>query len=291
MITVFTPTYNRVSLLPRLYETLVYQTNKNFEWVVVDDGSSDGTDKLIQGYINDAPFAIHYYKQENAGKHVAINRGVQLATRPYFFIVDSDDYLPAASIQNLTVLIAAAQELPDCGGVSGTMLTPDLKNVGTDSFNPVFATSIDIRYKHKIKGDLAEVFKTAVLKEFPFPEIAGEKFCPEIVVWHRIAKKYKLYFTDMPLYIADYQIGGLTNGIVKIRMKSPRATMMAYSELITHNISLFQKQRAAINFWRFAFNSNMSFQEKSSMLPAFWSIIGLPLGFVMHQRDVKNIGS
>ncbi len=289
MITVFTPTYNRAALLPRLYESLLTQTSTDFEWVVVDDGSSDHTATLIQGYMNDARLAIHYHKQENAGKHVAINTGVQLATRPYFFIVDSDDYLPATSIEKLQELITEAQDLPDCGGVSGTMLTPNLNSVGTDSFQPIYTNAIDIRYIHHIKGDLAEVFKTAVLKEFPFPQISGETFCPEIVVWHRIAKIYKLYYTDMPLYIRDYQKDGLTGNIVKIRMNSPKATMIAYSELITHKIPFTQKQRAAINFWRFAFNSDIPFNQKFVKVPFVFNIVGLPLGLLMHKRDVNNI--
>ena len=138
MITIFTPTYNRAALLPRLYNSLLAQNHKDFEWIVVDDGSSDGTKKLIQTYINDAQLSIQYHKQENAGKHVAINTGVKLATRPYFFIVDSDDFLPASSIKDVTALINTAREFPDCGGVSGLMLSPDLKSVGTGSFEPVW---------------------------------------------------------------------------------------------------------------------------------------------------------
>jgi len=288
MISVFTPTYNRKPLLSRLYQSLLAQTNQNFEWIVVDDGSTDGTDLLIQGFLAENKLTIKYFKQENSGKHYAINRGVSLATAPYFFIVDSDDVLPADSVQTVLDLIDEAKDLEQLGGVSGTCLTPDLEKVGNNSFEPIFTDSITIRNRYNVQGDLAEVFKTAVLKEFPFPEINGERFCPEVLVWNRIAKKYKLYYTDKPIYIAEYQPDGLTAKIVKIRMNAPVATMLTYSELASSNISLRQKLKANINFWRFAFNSHQSFTTKWNQVNPGLSVIGLPLGYLMYKRDLKK---
>lgn len=291
VITIFTPTYNRVELLPRLYASLLEQNNASFEWVIVDDGSTDDTENLIENFKKENKIKIKYFKQQNHGKHYAINKGVQLASGDYFFIVDSDDMLPRDSIQNIFDIIEQTQNLENLGGVSGTCMTPDLVKVGNNSFESVFANSIDIRNKYNIKGDLAEVFKTDVLREFPFPEISGEKFCPEVLVWNRIARKYKLYYTDIPIYIAEYQPDGLTAKIVKIRMKAPIATMLTYSELAKAAIPLSQKVRATINFWRFAFNSNTTFASKFKKVNPIFSMIGLPLGFAMYKRDVKQFGS
>lgn len=291
MITIFTPTYNRAELLPRLYKSLLEQNNKNFEWVIVDDGSTDATAMKIATFTQENKITIKYHKQQNSGKHVAINKGVQLASGSFFFIVDSDDLLPKDSIETVFNIIKETERFQMVGGISGTCLTPDLVKVGNNTFEPIFANSIDIRNKYNIKGDLAEVFKTDVLKEFPFPEIPEEKFCPEVLVWNRIAKKYKLYYTDNPIYIAEYQPDGLTAKIVKIRMKAPVATMLTYSELADAAIPITQKIRATINFWRFAFNSNTSFTSKFNKVNPFFSLIGLPFGFLMHRKDVKQFGS
>ena len=100
-ITVFTPTYNRAHLLPRLYKSLCAQTCKDFEWVIVDDGSVDDTKSIIDGFINDNSITIRYFCQENGGKHRAINRGVKEAKGNLFFIADSDDTLPEKSIETV----------------------------------------------------------------------------------------------------------------------------------------------------------------------------------------------
>src|SRR5690606_33212913 len=108
------------------------------------------------------------------------------------------------------------------GGVCGAKFNFEGKNVSEELPNgTLISNSIDIRYKHNLKGDLAEVFLTKVLKEFPFPEIENEKFCPEILVWNRIAQKYDLFFFKEPIYFCEYLPDGLTAKIVKIRMKSP----------------------------------------------------------------------
>lgn len=93
MITIFTPTYNRAYTLPKLFESLQAQTSNNFEWLIVDDGSSDDTRELVEHFITKADFKITYIYQENQGKHVAINTALDKASNLYFFTVDSDDYL------------------------------------------------------------------------------------------------------------------------------------------------------------------------------------------------------
>ena len=93
MITVFTPTYNRGYIIEKLYNSLVSQNYNEFEWLIVDDGSTDQTQELISNFITKGFIDIRYFKQENGGKHRAINKGVKLAKGELFFIVDSDDYL------------------------------------------------------------------------------------------------------------------------------------------------------------------------------------------------------
>lgn len=93
MLTIFTPTYNRAHLLPNLYQSLLNQKRVDFEWLIVDDGSTDGTEELVNQWIEEAVLTIRYFRKENSGKHTAINKGVQLAKGELFLIVDSDDVL------------------------------------------------------------------------------------------------------------------------------------------------------------------------------------------------------
>lgn len=99
LTTIFTPTYNRASYLNILFESLQRQTNKNFEWILIDDGSTDDTEKVAEEIKKQANFPFYYFKKENGGKHTAINYGTKYANGEMFFIVDGDDYLGNNAIQ------------------------------------------------------------------------------------------------------------------------------------------------------------------------------------------------
>ena len=297
-ITVFTPAYNRGHLLHRVYESLCKQTFRDFEWVVVDDGSTDDTRSVVEKFRDESlewrdssevesiknevqnygtteelitlhsqtdstlytlnsklkPFPIRYYYQENGGKHRAINRGVKEAQGELFFIVDSDDMLPPEALETVAKVYEDIKDDERFAGVCGLDGTFEGKVIGSGLPQEVMDTpSVDIRFKYGVTGDMKEVFRTAVLKEFPFPEIEGERFCPEMLLWNRIATKYKLRYFNQIIYLAEYQEDGISAGIVKARMTSPIAAMMTYAELNGYDIPFVSKVKAAINYWRFRF--------------------------------------
>lgn len=287
MITVFTPTYNRANLLPRVYKSLLRQTNKNFEWVIVDDGSSDGTEAFINQCILENKIAITYYLQVNKGKHYAINKGLSFAKGILFFIVDSDDFLPADALELVINQYEKVKEDHSIAAVAGRRMYDSGEIVGSSNFDKLLSNSIDIRYKYDVTGDLVEVFRTDVLKQFQFPEIENEKFCAETLVWNRIAQKYKILFFNKGIYTTEYLPGGLTSNIVKIRMKSPLGAMLCYSELEGYSIPFAQKIKANINFWRFSFNSNKGIREKKGSVNSINSALGFPIGFFMYLNDLR----
>lgn len=150
---------------------------------------------------------------------------------------------------------------------------------------------MDIRYKYHVTGDLKEVFRTEILKKYSFPEVAGEKFCPEQVVWFRIAQRYKLLYFNDPIYIADYQAGGITASIVRARMNSPIASMMCYAEITRYNVPIKEKVKAAINFFRFknclkrdSLKGNKELIYDLSFL-WYWA---KPFGFLLHLNDLRK---
>lgn len=286
LITVFTPTYNRAHLLGRLYESLCAQSFTDFEWVIVDDGSTDGTASLVQGFIAERRIDIKYLSQANGGKHRAINHGVGQARGELFFIVDSDDSLPADSLQRIADEWAAVSDTA-VGGVAGLDATPAGQTIGCGlPFDAIECNSIDIRLRHHVTGDMAEVFTTEVMREFPFPEIEGERFCPEALVWNRIARKYKLRYFNKVIYIAEYQPDGLTDRIVRVRMQSPVASTMCYAEMLGYGIPWRQKLKAAINYWRFRLCCKKF--SRVPGLPLVWNA-AMPLGWLMHLRDVFKV--
>ena len=289
LLTIFTPTYNRAALLPRLYNSICRQTCADFEWLIVDDGSTDNTREIINAIKSENnKFDIRYIYKENGGKHRAVNLGVKEARGELFLIVDSDDILPEKSIETILKYYREIEHDHSFGGLCGLDSDFNGKIIG-DSLpqDYIDSNSIAIRSKWKLRGDMKEIFRTDVLKEFPFPEIEGEKFCPEVLVWNRIATKYKLRFYNIPLYQAEYQDDGLTATIVKIRMKSPVASMMTYSEMLSYNIPLLSKVKAAINYWRFRMcrkNNNIGIP----CIPAIWWWTW-PLGWLMHTIDTIKV--
>lgn len=289
MITIFTPTYNRANKLTILFKSLLNQTVNQFEWIIVDDGSVDHTKETVESFKESSNLEITYIFQNNGGKHRAINQGVKLAKGELFFIVDSDDFLPTHAVETIIKMYEINKHLPEFGGVAGRKSYFDGKLVGSsEAFDNLFSNAIDIRFKHYIQGDLAEVFLTKVLREFPFPEIDNEKFCPEALIWNRIAQKYKLLYFNENIYHCEYLPDGLTAKIVKIRMTSPIASMLTYSELESYNVPFKEKIKANINFWRFAFNSHESFFTKLKYINLPFSLIGFPLGFLMFLNDKRK---
>lgn len=286
MITVFTPTYNRGRLLLRLYQSLCKQSYRDFEWIIVDDGSNDDTGEIVGSFhIDDIP--IQYVYKPNGGKHTAINLGVKEAKGELFFIADSDDILPFDSLEKVAKYYGGIKEDPSYGGVCGLDATFEGKMIGSGlPVDTIDGTSLDIRFIHGITGDMKEVFKTSVLREFPFPEIIGERFCPEVLIWNRIASKYRLRYFNQIIYNVEYQDGGLTSSIVSVRMGSPINTTTTYAEMTSYNIPIRAKIRAAINYWRFRFCPKRQTAQQFPRIGKSWYIFA-PIGLVLHFKDLR----
>lgn len=289
MITILTPTFNRAHLLPRLFESLTHQTDFNFEWLVMDDGSTDGTSDLFAGKtFLSAPFPIRYYQQENGGKHRALNAGVKQAKGDFIFIADSDDWLLPQSVAIVGQHASAIADDNTFAGVAGLDVFDDERIVGTGLPQDIIdCNAMDIRYRYHVDGDLKEVFKTTVLQEFPFPEIQDERFCPEQLVWFRIAQKYKLRYFNTPIYVAEYQPNGITASIIRVRMLAPQATCMMYAEMLAYKIPFKEKIKAAINFWRF--KSCAPSRVMITALKGGWRWCYL-MGMLLHWRDKRQVG-
>lgn len=285
MITVFTPTYNRGYIISKLYKSLCTQTCFDFEWIVVDDGSSDNTEVLLKSFIEENLINIQYIKQENGGKHRAINRGIKDANGDLFLIVDSDDYLSNTAIESLKFYYNKIKNKTIFSGVFGMRVYPNGKRIGGNvNFDTIECNLLDFRYKYGIHGDLADAYKTKILKKFPFPEIENEKFCPEALVWNRIAAKYKIYFFNENIYICNYLPDGLSANIFSLRKSSPVASMLTYLEFYNSKVPIIIKIKAVLSYWRFYFYSSTPIIRAFKDIGIIGSIF-YPFGYLIHIAD------
>lgn len=244
LVTIFTPTYNRNYMLKRLYDSLLKQNDKNFEWVVVDDGSIDGTHEYIKKIKQQNKIKITYVYQPNSGKHVAINRGVDLANGEFFAIVDSDDYLTEDAVAKIREWFTDIEKSKKkFAGVAGQKGYSNSKPVGTTfNFKTIDAKSNE-REKFNITGDKFEVFYTDVIKKNKFPVYPNEKFMTEMVVWNRIARQgYYIRWHQDIIYLCDYLDDGLTKNIVNNIKNSPKGFALNIREQVKFDKISFKKK-------------------------------------------------
>ena len=222
MISIFTPTFNRAYILSSLYNSLINQTDSDFEWIIVDDGSTDNTEQLVNSWILENKLKeINYIKTPNQGKTTAINIGLQHAKGELFFIVDSDDYITDNAIEEIKRKDQSLNKDLDFK-VCGICFKKRHYNTNKDftSYDgnlPAFASALELAYKYKQTGDKAEVYYTDVLKKYPFPVLENNKFIPESYIWFKMAHDgYKLALSDKAIYICEYMEDGYTKNLTKL---------------------------------------------------------------------------
>lgn len=207
-VTFFTPTYNRRETIVRTYESLLAVVPAEFwggksnsiEWIIVDDGSTDGTENFGEEWCKENKLAIRYFKQENQGKHVAMNFAEKKARGKFWLTIDSDDTILPNALQIYAKVWNSIPEnkREDFCGVSARCIDSDGNIVGDRlPFQPMDVTFTDLRMKYRIEGEMLEMYRVDVLKKYPFPEYDSRmRFCPEAIAWFEMAKKYKLRVVD-----------------------------------------------------------------------------------------------
>ena len=284
MITVLTTTYNREQYLPKLYLSLTEQSSQAFEWLVIDDGSTDHTQELLQNYQRENRIQMKVLKQENGGKHRALNLGIAQIQTELTFIVDSDDYLPANAIEVILTYHARYSGLDNrenklCGYSFLRFHADGSVNTAFFPQNERIDTYRNVRINGGIGGDKAEVYYTSVLREYPFPEFPGEKFLPEDIVWMQMSGPYNMVHINENVYICDYQDEGLTKSGHRMKMHSPRG-MMLRSEIYLRDpaVRLKIKLKMMILYIIYAQAAGISgkLQRRNNPLHWLWYLCYIP---------------
>ena len=223
-ITIVTPTYNRANKLEKAFESLKKQTKKDFEWLVIDDGSIDNTKDVIETLKKEADFDIFYYKQDNQGKHVALNRAFKEVKTELLMILDSDDCLIYTAIEEILLI---HEKYKNDDKIAAYVFQRGKLNDSNERITQVFKEEEFIDnyntyiINKEVKGDKEEVLKTNILKDYSYPQYAGEKFVGEGVLWSKISHKYDMVFCNKVIYLCEYLDGGLTKSGRSFRMKNP----------------------------------------------------------------------
>lgn len=250
-LTILTPTYNRGGgELSQLYDSLKNQTCKDFEWVIVDDGSKDNTHEVVKAWLSDSDFPIRYFFKENGGKHTALNYAVKIIESELTFIVDSDDTLTADAVETVLRYHRRYEDEKNICGYAFLRAYPD-GNVNGKEFvpNERVASYTEARVNSDdTMADKAEVFKTACLKEFPFPEYQGERFLGEDIVWVRMARKYMMVHINKAIYIGNYQNDGLTKNRRLNNIKSPIGCMNRAKEFMGPEFKKKYRVKATLQY-------------------------------------------
>ena len=253
-ITIFTPTYNRAYILPQLYKSLIEQSDKSFEWLIVDDGSEDNTTCIVAEWQRNKIITIRHIKTSNGGKQRAINRGAIEAEGELFFIVDSDDYLSSDAVATILSDWESIEKTKET--VSGFCYKrvnyKTGKYIGNDFPEPPITTSLlKMVYFYKINGDMVQIFQTQMLRKFTFPEIEEEKFVPEGYIWYRITNEKPMIFINKGIYFCEYLPDGYTHNVKQNFRQNPKGFAIFYKDLIRYKeVSLKDKLKSLIRYFQ-----------------------------------------
>lgn len=247
-LTIFTPVYNRADLIDRLYESLRCQTNHDFIWLVVDDGSTDNLRQKIEQLKKESDFEIRYYYQKNQGKHIAHNTGVEKCDTELFFCVDSDDFLTEDAVEKIltvhktnlsrNVLGYYFRKVDTKGNVSGGKFSVKNNVVGLR----------EIYYKYGFVGELAIVLKTNLIKNFAFPTYANEKFVSEKVFYNQLNSIAPMVYIDEAIYIFEYQESGYTMNSNKLLARNPKGAAMGFLSDAVYGTNFIDMAKAYASF-------------------------------------------
>ena len=221
-LTVFTPAYNRAHTLPRTYQSLCCQTCKDFEWLIVDDGSSDNTRELIEGWTKENFIPIRYIYQANQGMHGAHNTAYRNITTELNTCIDSDDYMPDDAVEKI-ISFWKEKGSDKYAGIIGLDADVEGKLIGTPFPQNMVSTTLGDFYARGGRGDKKLVYRTDVIKKYPeYPIFEGEKYVSLGYKYQLIDQDYELLTLNEVLVNVEYQPDGSSMNMFRQYIRNPK---------------------------------------------------------------------
>lgn len=251
VVTVFTPTYNRAHLLPNLYKSLQNQTNKNFEWLIVDDGSIDNTEGVVREWMRvENSFPIRYYKVPNGGKMRAINYAASIAEGDLFCGIDSDDWFYDNAISSILEAFRGIESCQDIVGVSFAKARNDGDTLNSAVVDTEYVDCKNYeRNSHGLNNDMIQVFYTKTMLKYKIPVWKDEKFTPESVFIDQMALDgLKMRYFIRAIYAGDYLDDGLTLGSWRLLKENPMGYAMMYNVQMQYHKGVRRKIKDVLQF-------------------------------------------
>ena len=292
-ITIHTATYNRAYILPKAYESLKAQTCKEFEWIITDDGSTDGTDRLVNGWIEqNNGFEIMYNRLSHVGIPRALNSGIQKARTGWFMMLDSDDFLKPCTVEKILMWLEEVEEDSSFVGIGYAKCFPTgnyMKNQ-SPKIDPLLgyidATNIE-RAKYMLDMDMCEVQRTALLKKYPFQVWPTETYAPEQLNYNEIALAgYKYRWRAERLCVCEYLPDGQTKDDQLVK-RNPMGFAMMHNQNMIIRKKFPDKCRCAMQMTALSlYAGHPEYLMQSNCIPA--TILTLPLGAALSIRRGKQ---
>lgn len=284
--TVFTPTFNRKELLEKLYKSLQKQTFKDFEWLIVDDGSTDGTKEKVEEFLSEKKLEIKYYFKENGGKQRAYNFATEKANGELFICLDSDDEYVENGLETILKYWKKYEKNSDIAGMGYLSTYPNREIIGS-SFpeKEMISTQFEIYNKYGVKGDKGLMFRTEIIKKYKFPVFEDEKFITEAVVYNRICEKYKMVYVNEKIEIKEYQEDGLTAKYNNLLLRNPKGQALYHNEINSQKLTFKQKILNNAVYYKFCkvagYKFGKIFKESKNKL---FLIFAIPVGEFMWKK-------
>lgn len=287
-LTIFTPTYNRAYTLNKCYESLIKQINKDFVWLIVDDGSTDNTKELVNSWIYDNKIQIRYYYQKNQGMHGAHNTAYELIDTELNVCIDSDDYMPEDAVENI-VSFWNENKRDDLAGLVGFDIYKSGEIIG-EKFPEDLKESTywDIYHKYKIKGDKKLVYRSDLTKKYPYPIFEGEKYVGLGYKYAKLDDGYKLLILNKPLCVVEYMEDGSSRNMIKQYRNNPRGfAFIRIDDMQNPRGNLKFKFKSCVHYVSSSFiGKNRKFIKESPC--KLLTVLACPFGFVLYKYIMKN---
>jgi glycosyltransferase involved in cell wall biosynthesis len=198
LISVVIPSYNHAKYLSRAIESVLTQSYRNFEIVVVDDGSSDNTRQVAESFSQ-----VKYVYQHNQGLSAARNTGIDNSAGKYLLFLDADDWL---TVDTLTKNYKLIKEHPDAAFVSGGHIK--ISDNG-DIIEEVKDVVTENHYLNLLQGNYIGMHATVLYARWIFDEFRYDtslRACEDYDLYMKIARKYPVL--HHPDVVAYYRIHG-----------------------------------------------------------------------------------